>query len=99
MEANMQQSTSSLSFYSSVSTSKEIRDAAKEFAKTYGELQTDLWMREDLYAAVKAYDTEARKDGEYEKLDAASKRYLNHTLEGMEDTGHKLDAEGKLKFK
>lgn len=80
MEANMQHSSSAISFYSQVSTDKNIREAAKGFAKRFGVLSTDLWMREDLYRSVKGFDTEARKNGEYEQLDSASRRYLNHTL-------------------
>ena len=55
-------------------------------------------MRDDLYKAVKEYKQQADKDGSYQKLDNESKRYINHTLAGMEETGTKLTKEGKKKF-
>jgi Zn-dependent oligopeptidase len=42
-----------------VSTSKDIREASKDHEKVTGEFQTDLWMREDLYNAVKDYKKNA----------------------------------------
>jgi Zn-dependent oligopeptidase len=64
--------TTSIGFYSQVSPSKEIREAAKEYEKRLGSFQTDLDMREDYYQAVKSYKTEADKDGSFAKLDTES---------------------------
>jgi len=64
--------TTGIGFYSQVSPSKEIREAAKEYEKRLGSFQTDLDMREDYYQAVKAYKTAADKDGSFAKLDSES---------------------------
>jgi len=49
-------------------------------------------MRDDLYKVLKEYKDTADKNGSYEKLDAETKRYVNTTLDGMEETGTKLNA-------
>jgi Zn-dependent oligopeptidase len=64
--------TTSIGFYNQVSPSKEIRDASKEYEKRIGSFQTDLEMREDFYRAVKDYETQAKKDGSFAKLDPES---------------------------
>ena len=64
--------TTSIGFYSQVSTSKEMRAASKAYEKQIGSFQTDLYMREDYYKAIKDYKTQADKDGSFSKLDKES---------------------------
>jgi len=81
-----------------VSTSKEIRKAAEEFQKTMGDWTSGIFMRDDLYKVLEQYKVESDKDGSYEKLDPESKRYVNSTLTGMEETGTKLNAAHKKRY-
>ena len=55
-------------------------------------------MRDDLYKVMKSYKDAADKDGSFQQLDSESKRYVEKTMEGMEETGLKLNKEQKLKY-
>lgn len=48
-------------------------------------------MRDDLYKVIRDYKTNADKDGSYAKLDKESKKYIDKTIEGMEETGTKMN--------
>lgn len=61
-----------LGFYSSVSTSKDIREASKALSKAVSDFSEDNSMREDVYKALKEYRTTALGDGSFEKLDSES---------------------------
>ena len=51
---------------------------------------TDLWMRDDLYKAVKDYKKNADENGSFKKLDHESQRYVEKMLEDFETGGMKL---------
>ena len=55
-------------------------------------------MRDDLYKVLREYKDTADKDGSYAKLDAETKRYVNSTIVGMEETGTKLNAAQKKRY-
>jgi Zn-dependent oligopeptidase len=55
-------------------------------------------MRDDLYKVIRDYKTNADKDGSYAKLDNESKKYIDTTLKGMEETGTKLNPAQKKRY-
>jgi Zn-dependent oligopeptidase len=63
-----------------------------------GDWTSGIFMRDDLYKVLEQYKIESDKDGSYEKLDPESKRYVNSTLTGMEETGTKLNAAQKKRY-
>ena len=59
---------------------------------------TQLWMREDLYNAVKEYYQSAKQSGSFTKLDKESQRYVTKTLEDFETSGMKLPKNKRTKL-
>ena len=92
-EAEVALKSANLDFYKQVSTSKEIRTAAMDHEKEFGKYRTELWMREDLYHAVKDYKTAAVQNNKWDELDAESKRYVDKLLDDFETGGMKLNKE------
>lgn len=85
--------SSNLEFYKNVATKDDIRKAAQDHSTEFSKYKTDLWMKEDLYKAIKDYHTRAVSEKTWDKLDSESKRYVNKVLDDFETGGMKLNTE------
>jgi thimet oligopeptidase len=82
-------------FMGYVHPDKEVRTAAKESEEKITKWASDIFFRDDLYAAIKDYaDTDAAKvlEGEHARL-------LEHVLRDLRRAGHELDAETRDRVK
>jgi thimet oligopeptidase len=67
--AALENTTSMLVFMSSVHPDAAVRDASTAAEEKYNNFGVDVWKREDLYKAVKAYaDTKPKLEGEQKRL-------------------------------
>jgi len=82
-------------FMGSVHPDKEVRNAAKESEEKITKWASDIFFRDDLYAAIGAY---AETDGA-KALGGEHARLLDHTLRDLRRAGHELDPETRDRVK
>jgi thimet oligopeptidase len=82
-------------FMGSVHPDKEVRTAAKESEEKITKWASDIFFRDDLYTAIRAY---AETDGA-KALEGEHARLLDHTLRDLRRAGHELDPETRDRVK
>jgi thimet oligopeptidase len=82
-------------FMGSVHPDKEVRTAAKESEEKITTWASDIFFRDDLYTAIRAY---AETDGA-KALEGEHARLLDHTLRDLRRAGHELDPETRDRVK
>jgi thimet oligopeptidase len=82
-------------FMGSVHPDKEVRTAAKESEEKITKWASDIFFRDDLYTAIRAYaETDSAK-----ALEGEHARLLDHTLRDLRRAGHELDPETRDRVK
>jgi thimet oligopeptidase len=82
-------------FMGSVHPDKEVRTAAKESEEKITKWASDIFFRDDLYTAIRAY---AETDGA-KSLEDEHARLLEHILRDLRRAGHELDPETRDRVK
>ncbi len=94
MDSTMGTQINNLNFFSSVSDSKEIRDASIKSSELIDQFFIDLDMREDVYAVLEAYLKTNPKHSSPEEG-----RYVQHLLRDYQRNGMDKDADTRAQIK
>ena len=88
-----------LEFYHHASADADLREASLAAEKKFDDYSIELWMRYDLYEAMKSYKDTAVANKEWDSLDAESQRYVDRILRDFNRNGMGFPQEKREQIK